>query len=106
VRVGPLEVIRFALELCALVGLAIAGADVGWWAAILLPLAFVVVWGALIAPKAKRRLKDPARLIVELVLFAIIGAALTSAGHSGIGIALAMASGVVAVALRRAGIDA
>ena len=45
------------------------------------PLAAAVVWGLWIAPKASRRLHDPARLVVELVLFGAAGAALAAADH-------------------------
>ncbi len=45
------------------------------------PLAAAVSWGLWIAPKAKRRLRDPARLALELLLFGAAGALLAVAGH-------------------------
>ena len=45
------------------------------------PLAAAVVWGLWIAPKAKRRLRDPVRLAIELLLFGAAGALLAVAGH-------------------------
>jgi hypothetical protein len=62
--------VRFLLELGAVVALAVAGARWSWIAAVLAPLTLVVVWGALVAPKATRRLPDPFRLAVEIVVFA------------------------------------
>lgn len=78
-----LAVMRFALEL-ALVALygwfgfrlgsrLVPGLD--WFLGIGLPLALVATWGAFVAPRASRRLPDPARLLLELVLFTI-GAAM------------------------------
>ena len=45
------------------------------------PLLAAVVWGAWIAPRARRRLLDPARLLVELGLFAVAGLAFAQTGH-------------------------
>lgn len=79
-------VVRLLLELGALVGLAVAGWRLGAGSAARLGLAvaapavFAAVWGALVAPKARRRLADPARLGLEVVLFALVGAALVVAG--------------------------
>jgi hypothetical protein len=87
---------RFLLELCAVA----AAAEWGWhtggggFAGALLGLlgggAVVVVWGAVIAPRAKRRLPDPQRLAVELMLFVLVGAGLAATGHTGLGVALAI----------------
>ena len=61
----------------------------------------VVVWGLAIAPRAKRRLPDPARLMVEMVLFVIGGLALVATDHTLLGIVFAMTSAAVAVAVRQ-----
>jgi uncharacterized protein DUF2568 len=86
---------RFLLELCAVTAVA----DWGWHsgggavAGALLGLvaggAVVVVWGAVIAPRARRRLPDPQRLVVELMIFVLAGAGLAATGRDGLGIALA-----------------
>lgn len=73
--------LRFVLELCMLVGLGIWGFSENIVLGIAAPLAAAVVWGLWIAPKASRRLHDPARLVVELVLFGAAGAALAAADH-------------------------
>lgn len=106
--------LRFALELAMLAGLALGGwamagrAVSGWaqvgsgpegWApastalrvaaAMAAPLAAAAVWGAWIAPKARRRLDDPARLAVESVLFALGAGAFLAAGRPGVALAFA-----------------
>ncbi len=73
--------LRFALELCLLVALGIWGFSQNAVLGIAAPLVAAVVWGLWIAPKAKRRLRDPARLVLELLLFAAAGAALAAADH-------------------------
>jgi hypothetical protein len=74
--------IRFLLELCLLGALggggwALAGGGVlGGFAAVAAALAGAAVWGAWIAPRARRRLRDPGRFALETVLFVLGGAAL------------------------------
>jgi hypothetical protein len=79
---------RFSLELCALLALGywgfkeneglVADLVVGLGA----PLAFALVWGAWIAPKAPYRLEDPVRLMLEVTVLAIATAALAVAGSA------------------------
>ena len=73
--------LRFVLELCLLVALGIWGFSQNVVLGIVAPLVGAVVWGLWIAPKAKQRLRDPARLVLELLLFSTAGAALAAAGH-------------------------
>jgi hypothetical protein len=86
--------LRFVLELCMLVALGIWGFSENIVLGVAAPLAAAVVWGLWIAPKATRRLRDPGRLVAELVLFGAAGVALTAAGHP-----LAAAVFLAAVAL-------
>lgn len=102
-----LAAVRFATELCLLGAAAVAGTRLvegaaGWALAIVLAVAVGAVWGVAIAPKAGRRLADPARLVVEVVLFASIGILLAATGLPGWGIALAIGGTAVAIAVRRA----
>jgi hypothetical protein len=55
------------------------------------PLLAAVIWGLWVAPASRRRLPDPARLVVEVVLFAAGVAALTAAGY----VVVAVVFGVV-----------
>ena len=73
--------LRFVLELCMLVALGIWGFSENIVLGIAAPLAAAVVWGLWIAPKATRRLRDPVRLALELLLFGAAGVALAAADH-------------------------
>ena len=55
------------------------------------PLLAAVIWGLWVAPASRRRLPDPARLVVEVVLFAAGVAALAAAGY----VVVAVVFGVV-----------
>lgn len=84
---GVLAGVRFLSELALLAGVAWLGALLGrgGWLSVLLAILGVVVigvlWGLVMAPRAKRRLPDPPRLIVEIVLYAGTAAALAAVGH-------------------------
>ena len=86
--------LRFLLELCMLVALGIWGFSENFVLGIAAALAAAVVWGLWIAPKATRRLRDPVRLALELLLFGAAGVALAAADHP-----LAAAIFLAAVAL-------
>ena len=88
-------VLRFLLEVLLLVAVGYFGFTfgglVGWILGLGLPATFVAIWGAFVAPRAARPLKDPARLIVELVLFALGTGALAAVGLWPWGVALFVA---------------
>jgi hypothetical protein len=87
--------VRFLLELCALAALAYWGIETGSSVGVDLVLAlgavvaFAAIWGAWVAPRASRRLADPARLVLELALFAAAIAALAAAGRPVLAVAFA-----------------
>lgn len=68
-------VFRFILELVVLVALFLWGVSVSGELIVRVvlgvgaPALAVVVWGLFVAPKASRRLPDPQRLAVEIVVF-------------------------------------
>jgi hypothetical protein len=103
---GALLTVRFCTELALLVVLAFAGAGLGDGAAtsivlgVLLPTGAAVTWGALIAPRARRRLADPARLGLELVLFAGAAVAGSLGGHTGLAVVFALVAVAAAVLAR------
>lgn len=105
---AALLAIRFALELCVLAALAAWGAQAGDSTgahvalAIATPVMAAAAWGLLAAPQSERRLRDPARLLFELFVFAGAGAALAAAGHGRLAWALGVAGAAVAVLLRAA----
>lgn len=72
--------LRFALEIITLAALAYFGLVTFIPLALALPAIGVWTWGTYIAPRAKKRLEDPARLVVEVVFFASGVVALALAG--------------------------
>ena len=100
--------IRFLLELAMLVALGWIGGEIGssWPVSVLLaislPVLAAVVWGMFIAPKAPRRLADPAKLVVELVLFAAAVVGLALVGHPVLAAVLAVVLVVNIAVLRLA----
>ncbi|MGW4944288.1 YrdB family protein [Actinoplanes sp. NPDC004185] len=88
--------LRFVLELCALAALAYAGwqTSANLWArllvAIALPLVAAVVWGQWVAPRARRPIPDPLRLVPEWLVFGGATVALALTGHPILAAALAV----------------
>ena len=89
---------RFACELAALVAIA-------WWLwfvlGVVVAVAVAAVWGVLIAPKASRRLPDPARLVLELAIFALATYAYLAVGRPVVAVVFAVLAAVTAVLSRR-----
>lgn len=54
---------------------------VGWPLAVGAVLAVAALWGALLSPKAPIRLPAPAKLLIELALFAGVALGLAISGH-------------------------
>jgi Protein of unknown function (DUF2568) len=79
--------VRLLCELGLLVALGVWGFHVGSGTAAKValgrgaPLLAAVIWGLWLAPASRRRLADPARLVVEVLLFAAGAAALAAAGY-------------------------
>lgn len=92
--------VRFLSELALLAGVGWLGALLGRGGVLSVVLAVVgvvavvVLWSLLLAPRANRRLVDPGRLIVEIVLFGGTAAALAALGHP----VSAVVGGVVTIA--------
>jgi len=88
-------VLRFVLELFLLAAVGYFGFTftgvTGWLLGLGLPAIIVAIWGAFVAPRAPRLLEDPARLILELVLFALGMGALAAVGQWPLGVALFVA---------------
>jgi hypothetical protein len=83
--------LRFACELAAVAAVAWWG----WpWLGLVAAAVVVGLWGAFVAPKAARRLRDPARLLLELAIFAAATASLVAVGH----VVIAIVFAVLAVA--------
>ncbi|CAN5438266.1 YrdB family protein [soil metagenome] len=91
---------RFILELVVLAALAVWGFSVSGELLVQLalgigaPAVVIAVWATFVAPRAERRLEDPARLILEVVVFGSGVLALIAAGHVVPGILLAVATAI------------
>lgn len=91
-------VFRFILEMVVLLGLFLFGVSVSdqlivkILLGIGLPLIAVAVWGAFVAPKARRRLPDPQRLAVELGVFGSGVLAFALAGNLILSVLLGLAA--------------
>ena len=70
-------------------------------AGLLAMVAVAAVWGVLVAPKANRRLDDPACLGLEVVFFVFAGVGLVAAGYAAAGAALVVAGVAAAAAVCR-----
>ncbi|WP_020643156.1 YrdB family protein [Amycolatopsis balhimycina] len=103
---GVVLTVRFLTELVLLGGLALAGSQLGGGVvpaivdAVLLPVAAAALWGLFIAPRARRRLPEPARFLLEFALFAVTGVVLALLGWLVTGIVVAVA-GIGIAALTR-----
>jgi hypothetical protein len=92
--------VRLLCELALLVALAIWGFHAGSGLAtdLLLglgaPLLAAVIWGLWVAPASRRRLADPARLLVEVLLFAAGVVALAVAGFPLVAVGFAAVAAV------------
>jgi hypothetical protein len=99
------EVARFVLELLALAAFGYSAAQLtdGLIRFLIAAAAIVVAaafWGVFVAPKSPRRLRDPVRLVVEVVFFGAAGGSLVATGSWWLGLALAAAGIANAVVLR------
>ena len=88
------DVLRFILELSALAAVAYWGWSEhgGVWRWVLVaaaPLAIALVWGQWVAPKARARVGDPWKLLLEVLVFGSAVAALAAADQRTLAIVLA-----------------
>ena len=93
-------VFRFILELIVLAALAVWGFGASTELVVQLalglgaPAIVIVVWAMFVSPKATRRLEDPARLVLEVVVFGAGVVALIAAILLPLGILLAVAAAI------------
>lgn len=90
------DVVCFLVELAMLALLTVSGWSlgdgglIGIALAVLYPALAVVVWALFVARTAEKRLRQPWRLLLQLVLFAATTAATIAAGDRWLGIAFAV----------------
>lgn len=104
----PLQAVRLAVELGAVVsvtawGFQAASGPTRWLLAVGCAAALLTVWGRYVAPTSPSRLHDPARLLIEIVLFVVVGAAIAGVVGPAAGATFAAFAVVDALALRAAG---
>jgi Protein of unknown function (DUF2568) len=92
--------LRFACELAALAAVGWCGWRIHPVLAVVFPLVVAAVWGIWIAPKARRRLPDPARLVLELVVFGAASTAFISVGQPVVAVIFAIVALLTAVLVR------
>jgi hypothetical protein len=93
-------VLRFVVEIAALVALAEAGSHVNVFAAVLLPAIAAVIWGIWAAPRSARRLHGAGYIAIELLVIGGAVVALLLAGHATAASLLAAVALLNAVLLR------
>jgi hypothetical protein len=92
--------VRFLIELAMLFSFGfwgwqqVSGQPMRTLVAIALPVLAAAIWGGFVAPKARRRLEDPSRLLLEVILFGSGAAALMHAGARTAGVVLAVVAGL------------
>lgn len=100
-------VVRLGMELVAVVVVPLAAANLvdGTVPSLLGALVAAAVvtgtWGTWVAPRASRRLADPGRLAVELVVFLAMAAAFAELGHPWLGAAALVVASTDAILSRR-----
>ena len=89
--------IRFLAEMAMLFALGWIGYQLGEdtlllsiFLAALFPAVAIAVWGRWVAPRARNRLRDPARLAVEVALFGVTVVGLVAFGQWPWGLLLAL----------------
>ncbi len=101
--------VRFLLEICLLAAFATIGisafdsTSLGVLSAVVLVGIVAGLWGWLLAPRRRLDLPLPARLLLELVLYAAAALGLATAGFPDLGLALVAGELVVLVALALVG---
>ncbi len=103
---GPLDAIAFLCEIAMVVLLVFAGhgfADgwQGWAIGVFLAFVAVGIWAQWMAPTSMRRLDNPTRLVVQIMLFVTVALYAAAGGLLLFGLAFAAISSAVFVALAR-----
>lgn len=104
-RVRFIDMLAFVCEV-ALFVLVIAAVPMliggyrSWLIALAAAVAVAVVWGRWIAPSSSRRLDDPERYGLQVVLFVIVGSLVAWGGQPWLGLGFALVSSAVLAATR------
>ena len=91
---------RFILELVVLAALLLWGLGASEQLLVQLilglgvPAIVIAVWGAFVSPRAPRRLEDPGRFALEVVVFGAGALAFVASGQVVLGVLLAVAAAI------------
>jgi hypothetical protein len=104
--VGPLDAVAFFVELAMVVllvfaGHGLAGGWKGWAIGVFLAFVAIAIWAQWMAPTSMRRLDNPTRLVVQVMLFLTVGLYAAAAGLLWWGIGFAVVAIAVFAALSR-----
>lgn len=104
--IGPLDAVAFLCEVAMVVLLVLAGHGFaggwrGWAIGAFLAFVAIGIWVQWMAPTSARRLDQPTRLVVQVMLFATVALYATAAGLLWWGVVFAVVSTVVFTALAR-----
>ena len=102
---GPLDALAFVCELAMLVLLVLSGhgfADgwLGWAIGVFLAAVAISIWSQWMAPTSGRRLDNPTRLVVQIMLFVTVGLYAAAGGLLWWGVAFAVVASATFWALR------
>ena len=100
--------LRFGSEIGLLASVAVGASHLatGWLGVLAAAVAVLIalgLWGGFVAPRAPRRLTDPARFLTEIALFAWGTSGLAVAGWTAAAVIFACVAVVAAVGIRWAG---
>lgn len=102
----PLDAIAFVVEIVMAVLLVFAGHGLisgwqGWAAGVFLAFIAVGIWAQWMAPLSTRRLEQPTRVVVQIMLFITVGVYAAAGGLWVWGLVFAVVAIGVSVALAR-----
>jgi len=103
---GPLDAAAFVCELVMVVLLVLAGHGfatgwTGWAIGAFLAFVAVGIWAQWMAPTSSRRLPQPTRVTVQVMLFVTVAIYAAAGGLLWWGVAFALVSSAVFIALSR-----
>lgn len=103
---GPLDAVAFFVELAMVVLLVLAGHGFGdgwqgWAAGVFLAMVAIGIWAQWMAPTSVRRLEQPTRLVVQIMLFLTVALYAAAGGLVWWGLGFAVVAIAVFVAVSR-----
>lgn len=102
--IGPLDAAALVCEIAMAVllvfaGHGLAGGWPGWALGAFLAVVAIGLWGVWVAPKSERRLENPTRLMVQIMLFVATAVYAAAGGLVWFGVAFAVIASAVFIAV-------